>query len=46
MARGLSNLGRSADGMHQVYLNASVPVGGDLCTLFTVHQCLHAGRWC
>ena len=28
---GLSNLGRSADGMHQVYLNAAIPVCISCC---------------
>ena len=27
VGRGLTNLGRSADGMHQVYLNVAIPVG-------------------
>ena len=31
VGRGLSNLGRSADGMHQVYLNVAIPVGISYC---------------
>ncbi|KAL8576945.1 hypothetical protein ACOMHN_024221 [Nucella lapillus] len=40
VARGLSNLGRSADGMHQVYLSAAMP-GFSLVDISILEEFIH-----